>query len=145
MKSVNYQLRAAYVAALSGLTVNTIPVPTYYLSAPENETSKIYITLNNIANLDASSKQTANTDSTMQLQIHTWDDNGFSGKNADDVANAVFALVHLLPTQKFDLIAHGFQIVDTRLVNDVVQELRGEGVRQYIQRVITFNHNIYHL
>lgn len=144
MKSVNYALRSAYKTAFTGLTVNSISIPTYYLSAPESETSQIYITLNAVANVDISTFQTADTQTSMQVQIHTWSDNGNAGKNADDVANAVYALIYPAPNSVFDLSAAGFQHIDTKIGNDIVQELAGRGVRQYVTRIITFDHNIYH-
>ena len=144
MKSVNYALRSFYKTAFTGLTVNSIAVPTYYLDAPESETSQIYITLNTVSNVDISTKQSADTNTSMQVQIHTWSDNGNAGKNADDVASAVYSLIYPNPDSTINLDAAGFQAVSISVGNDLVNDHSGRGVRQYLTRIITFNHNIYH-
>ena len=69
MKSVNYALRKAYIAGLNGLTVNSLAVPVYYLQAPENYTGANYIVLSNIANTNASTKNSADTNTSMNVLI----------------------------------------------------------------------------
>lgn len=145
MKDVNYALRVAYVTSLNGLTVNSLPVPVYYMAAPESEQARSYITLNQVTNVDVSTKNSPDTNISIQVQIHTWDDAGNAGKQADDIAAAVFAIIYPNSQAVLDLSASDLQMVSTTLSGDQVQDLSGLGNRVYINRILTFTHNIYHL
>lgn len=144
MKSVNYALRTAYVTSLNGLTVNGSPVPVYYLSAPESETGQYYVTLNSPANSDISVKGSADSRTAMQVQIHTWANGSNAGKIADDLADDVYAAIYPTPASVLDL-SPDFQMVSTRVDNDLVQELDGIGQEVFVIRIITFSHRIFHI
>lgn len=144
MKDVNYPLRKAYVTALTGLTVGAVAVPVYYLAAPEEETAKAYITLNQVSNVDAGTFSSSNTNTSMQVQIHTWDDNGNPGKKADDIAGAVLAVIYPNPQTYLDMSADSLQMVGTKLGGDQVQELADHGNRIFVTRILTFDHIITH-
>ncbi len=144
MKSVNYALRTAYKTSLNGLTVNNSLVPVYYLTAPESETGQYYITLNSPANTDNSVKGSNDTRTAMQVQIHTWANGSNAGKMADDIADAVYGLIYPTPQATLDLSASSLQMINTRVDNDLVNELTGIGGRVFVTRIITFSHGIYH-
>ena len=143
MKDVNYKLRKAYATALTGLTVNTIAIPVYYLQAPESETGANYIVLTSVANVDDGNFHSTNTQTSMQLQITTWAENANAGKMADDIAGAVFAIIYPTPQSVLDMTADGVQMVGTQLTDDRVTNDRF-GDREYVTRIITFRHNIFH-
>ncbi len=144
MKDVNWPLRKKYTTALDNLAVGAITVPLYYLAAPETETGKYYMTLNRVSNVDVSTKNSADTNTAMQVQIHTWDDNGNAGKLADDIAGAVLAVVYPNSQATMDLSADNLQMLSTFLDGDEVNELSDHGNRVYVTRILTFRHNIYH-
>jgi len=151
MRNVNFALRKAYMAALGDpLQVNvtyptaaTIEVPIYYLIAPESETGKYYITLNQVSNSEAGTFSSEKTNTSMQVQIHTWDDNGNAGQYADDIAGAVFAIIKPTPQSVLDMLADNFQMVGTFLDGDNTDQLDA-GNRIDITRILTFRHNILH-
>ena len=151
MRNVNFALRKAYMAALGDpLQVNvtyptaaTIEVPIYYLIAPESETGKYYITLNQVSNSEAGTFSSEKTNTSMQVQIHTWDDNGNAGQYADDIAGAVFAIIKPNPQAVLDMLADNFQMVGTFLDGDNTDQLDA-GNRIDITRILTFRHNILH-
>ena len=144
MKSVNKALRQAYKSALSTLTYNGGTVPVYYLAAPESETGQYYITLNQPANVDTSTKSTSDTRTSIQVQIHTWAHGANDGEVADAIANSVFSLVYSTPTTVLDLSSYDLQMVSTRLDNDLVNEISGIGQRVFVTRILTFAHLIHH-
>ena len=145
MKDVNYPLRKAYITALDGnITVDAVNVPVYYLQAPEEETSEAYITLNQVSNVDAGTFSDHKTTTSMQVQIHTWDDNGNAGKKADDTAGAVLAILYPNPQTVLNMSADSLQMVGTRLAGDQVSELTGQGNRVFVTRILTFEHIISH-
>ena len=144
MKEVNYPLRKAYITKLSGLEVNTIPIPVYYMEAPETETGQAYILLVSPSSSNVSTFSTSDTVTNMQLQIHTWAEDGNSGKLTDDIAAAVFNLVTPNTQAVLDLSADGIQMVSLKLDRDRVNSITGLGNREYVTRILDFSHNIFH-
>ena len=116
MKDVNYKLRKSYNTALTGLTVNSIAIPVYYLQAPESETGANYIIMNNVANVDEGSFSKTNTQTSMQLQVTTWAEGANAGKMADDIAGAVFGIIYPTPQSVLDMSADEVQMVGTFLL-----------------------------
>ena len=144
MKSVNYALRKAYKASLNGLTANSVAVPVYHNEAPESETSAAYVTFNEVSSNDISTKTTSDTNTAMQVQIHTWSDDGNAGKTADDIAGLVYAAILPTPNAVLNLSADGFQMVGITLGGDRAGNNVTLGRRAFVTRIITFNHNIFH-
>ena len=79
----------------------------------------------------------------MQVQIHTWDDNGNAGQYADDIAGAVFAIIKPNPQAVLDMSADNFQMVGTFVDGDNTDQL-DTGQRIYVTRILTFRLNILH-
>lgn len=144
MKSVNYQLRVKYVDALDGMVVNAVTIPVYYMQLPEGATYSNYILLVNPANGNASTKNSSDTNTTMQVQIHTWAENGNAGKMADDIANEVYQQIYPNPQFNLDLSGDGLQMVSTTMISDNTNPITDAGNREFITRIINFEHNIYH-
>ena len=143
MKDVNYKLRKAYNTALTGLTVNATAIPAYYLQAPESETAANYIIMQGVANVDDGNFASTNTLTSMQLQIVTFANGANSGKMADDIAGAVFGIIYPTPKSVLDMTADGVQMVGTLLTDDrIINERYGD--REFVTRIITFRHNIFH-
>lgn len=145
MKSVNFALRKAYISLFSSIELNSLPVPVYYLQAPEEEQSNAYILLVSPSNTSISTKQSHDTNTSMQVQIHTWQENGNAGKEADDLAHLIYQALIPNPTSVIDLTADGFQVVSMKMESDNVQTISGHGNREFVTRIINFSHNIFHL
>lgn len=143
MKDVNYKLRKAYNTALTGLTVNSIAIPVYYLQAPESENGANYIIMTSVANVDEGTKNSADTNTSMQLQITTFAEGANPGKMADDIAGAVFGIIYPTSQAVLDMSADGVQMVSTLLTDDRVINDRF-GHREFVTRILTFRHNIFH-
>ena len=144
MKSVNYALRKAYVAALAPVNVDSVNVPVYYLTAPDSYTGNFYITLNSVSNADDSTKNSSDTNTSMQVQIHTWSDSYNAGQFADVIAGQVFEYIYPNSQAVLDLSGDGVQMVSTKLDQDLVNEMDGLGNRMFVTRILTFSHNIFH-
>ena len=152
MKSINYDIRKAYVEALSDITVNTnpstpgtrYPVPVYYLSAPQSETSKFYIIINGPSSTDISTINSSDTNTQVQLQIQTWGDGSNSGWLADNIAENIFSVIYTTPQKILDLTGMGLQMVSTKLITDNTSDITGLGNAVYITRTLIFEHNIFH-
>lgn len=144
MKDVNYPLRKAYIIALANMVVDGIPIPVYYPAVPEEETSKAYILLSQPSNVDNGTKNSSDTDTSMQLKIITWDEGSNSGKLADMIANEIFARIYPIPQATLDLSADNINMVSTELSNDNTQDYGSVNNRFFIDRYLTFKHFISH-
>lgn len=142
MKSVNYKLREAYITALNGLTVNTIPIPVYYLELPQDETPNNYIILSDIGSNENGTMYKHVVDTAIQLSIHTVEQYGNSGKMADDIANAVFQILTPETTSKLNL-EPDFQMVGLKLTGDRANNLSTEGNDYFVDRLLTFEQKIF--
>ncbi len=145
MKDVNYPLRKVYYAALNGnITYNSTLVRSFYQKAPDNITDSYYIVFAGITNNDVSSKQKSDTETSIRVTIHTHETKYNDGRAADDIARQIFNLVYPDKLNRPDLSADGLQIVNTRLQSDFPINYSVQGAQEYIDRVLTFVHRIYH-
>lgn len=145
MKDVNWPIRKIYNTRLTGITYNSTTVRAFYQSAPDDITDSYYIVFGSVDNNDVSSKSNADTNTSMQVTIHTFESKYNSGRAADDIAGSIFTALYPDPqaTQP-DMSADGLQIVTTRLTGDRTLPYNIQGSREYIDRVLTFTHRIFH-
>lgn len=136
MVDLNYSLRVAYYSAL-----NTLGVPVYYQTLPPTVNPENYILFRSINNVDGSTKETADTSTTITVEIHTKTDQTNRGLNADVLARDVFNKIY--PNKHDQLSISGGQILSTSVVSDNVQNFVINANEAYISRYITFQHIIY--
>lgn len=136
MIDLNYSLRVAYYSALNGLGV-----PVYYQTLPPTANPDNYIVFRSINNSDASTKGTADTSTTVTVEIHTKTDQVNRGLSADMIARDVFNVIY--PNKHDQLAISGGQILSTELVSDNVQDFQLNGNEAYISRYLIFKHIIY--
>lgn len=141
MTDSNLPLRKAYLLALSGITFNSLAVPVFYGEAPATNAAVNYIVFGQITSNDASTKNSSDTSTSIQVGIHTFSEKTNSGDAADLIAAQV--LTALYPNKQARLTITAMQCVTTEMVNDVVQEFNPQGDRKYVSRFITFRHNVY--
>jgi len=136
MKDVNKPLRKAYFAALSvtGLQV-------YENALPNNLNPEEYIIFRGFDTTEASTKNSADTDTNVTVEIHTYKDVHNNSTESENIADDVYRYIYALP--QFVLPMDGMQMVSTSLVTDRVQDYGWQNGRMYIDRFITFKHNIF--
>lgn len=137
MIDINYSLRIAYQVALAGIA----DYPVFYQMLPPNVSPRQYIIFRSITSNDASTFNSSDTNTTIVIEIHTWDDGLNSGLNADMGAREVFNRIY--PNPGAVLTLDGAQMVSTQLVNDRTQDFTNNQNRTYISRYLTFRHNIF--
>lgn len=137
MRDINEPLRVAYATQL--LQVPSVPV--YYQTLPNNLNPDNYIVFRSINNNDASTKDSARTNTNITIEIHTKGNVGNQGLSADTIADTVFQLCY--PDKHTNLNLSRGQILWTELANDVTQDFRQGNQFGYISRFITFRHCIY--
>ena len=137
MIDLNYSIRVAYYSALSGIT----GVPVYYQSVPNDVSPQNYIVFRSITNNEASTKNSSDTNTTVTVEIHTFQDVNNPGLNNDTIARDVYNRIYA--NGQFNLTIDGGQIVHTMLSSDDTQDFVMNGGRAYISRFITFKHKIF--
>lgn len=145
MKDVSYPLRKAYVAALAGITYEDTPVGVYYPEIPDNMDPEVAIVLSSINSNDRSTKGSADTSTSIQVTIRTFNEKYNNGRAADTVGGEVLARIY--PNKQFDLdlSADGLQVTNTELQQDFLQDYGVQNDRKYIDRIMVFRHDIYHI
>jgi len=143
MRDVNYPLRVAYNSALSVLKYNDVPIPVFYQKAPDNIEDENYIVFGGITNNDTSSQYKADTSTSMRVTIHTFKEKYNDGAAADAIAGLV--LMAIYPDRQTALeLTDNLQCVTTKLSGDFTQNYNINNTREYVDRVLTFQHSIFH-
>jgi len=143
MKDVNYPLRKAYFAALSGITYGGVAVPVYYGSLPEDEAPVNYIIFGGLTHNDDSTKNSADTVSLMKTTIHTYNNKYNDGKAADVIGGIVYQRIYPDSHTNLDLSADGLQITGTTFSNDFTNDFVINKAVVYVDRTLIFRHTIY--
>lgn len=144
MKDVNYPLRKAYVAALAGITYNSVAIGVYYPEIPESLDPLVAIVLSSVSNNDVSTKESADTSTSIQVTIRTYNTKYNDGRAADTIGGTILTRIYPNKQAVLDLSSDGLQMVSTELVQDFVQDYGIQNDRKYIDRIMVFKHWIYH-
>ncbi len=136
MKDINYPLRKAYFRALQATGL-----PVYYQSLPNNINPDNYIVFRSISSGDDSTKSSAQTDTTITVEIHTLRDVINPGLDADLIATDVFNYIYAI--SQFVLPMDGVLMMSTKLEQDNTQNVQLNNQLAYINRFITFRHRIF--
>jgi hypothetical protein len=117
--------------------------PIYYKYLPATIEPNEYVLINTITNIDASTQQSSDTDTTIIIGIYTKDSQANPGKIANDIAALVYQ--NLYPNRQFKPdLSPGFQVCSVQLVNDIVPDPLMTRNFIFINRFITFRYNILH-
>lgn len=139
MIDVNYPLRKAYYSKLSTITYAGSSVPVYYKRLPDNLEPRYYIIMDGAANVDASTTNSRDTWTSMRVTVHTWEEKSNPGKAADLIAGEVLTKIYQRPST---LAPTGLFVITTQLSDDRVMDVEVDN-KVFIDRVLTFRHNIY--
>lgn len=143
MRDINTAILKAYYNALTGITYNATPIPVYSGILPDNINPNNYVIFGEVSNNDLSTKSSADTNTLMRVNIHTYSEKYNSPIIANSIAGQVFDRVY--QNSQFNLpIDDNFQIYSTELVSDSTNVLTLDAGRAYIDRIIIFRHRILH-
>lgn len=143
MRDVNYPLRKIYFAKLSAITYNGTPVKAFYQKAPDDISDANYIVYGAMSNNDVSAKHKFATDTSMQVTIHTYAQKYNDGMAADNIAGLVFDALYPDSGAIPDMAADNLQLLTTKLTNDTIIPYTLNNSREYLDRVLTFQHSIF--
>lgn len=143
MRDVNYPIRKIYYAALSTISYNGTPVKSFYQKAPDDIADNFYIVYGAISNNDTSAKHKFATDTSMQVTIHTYAQKYNDGRAADEIAGLVFDAIYPDDGVIPDMSGDNLQLLTTKLTNDTIIPYTLNNSREYLDRVLTFQHSIF--
>jgi hypothetical protein len=140
MKETSYDIRKAYISLLDGsLNYKGISVKVYNQWVSVGETPQYYVLVSNQQVTGTNTKQSFNTDSSIQLSIISKELGDNSGQANDMIASQILAKIYP-STVGSEIESQNFQVVSTELINDITLESFDDGMMRVIQRIITFQH-----
>lgn len=143
MRDVNTALSKAYKAAYAGITYNSVAIPAYYGSLPDNINPDNYIVYGQVINNDLSTKNSSDTYTSMQTDIYSIGDKYVSAIISNFIADQV--LQRIYSSTQFNLtLGGGLQMFSTELMSDHDSMITMNAGRASISRHIIFRHKIYH-
>jgi hypothetical protein len=149
MRSPNFAIRKKYKALIEANvtvvdTFGTRAINVFYQYAPQNAYKEyVIMTLPNHNEL-GTINETKSSKILVQLKICTKEKESNSGQNADQIADKILQLIYPNKINQIDLLTDNFQCYSTRLVSDNISNYQTDGNMVYIDRIITFEHIIYH-
>lgn len=138
MNDINTPLLKVYFNALSGL-----PYPVYEGEEPDDLTDQVYIVISDVNSTEASTKNTSDTSSSIQIAIHTWEEKYNTSLSVNTAAGLVFAAIKPTSNSVLDMTADNMQMLNLRVTNDRVDRLVELAGRKYISRYIIFQQDIF--
>jgi hypothetical protein len=149
MRSPNWAIRKAYKTLIEANVVATDadgsrPLNLFYQTAPEQGFKEYIIMTLPTHNEIGTIGETNNSRINVQLKICTKGKEYNSGKLADEIAGQILELIYPSKVTQIDLSADNFECYGTRLVSDIISNYQKDNNLVYIDRIITFEHIIYH-
>lgn len=131
MRDINYEIEVAYNQALSSL-----PIPVFNTTLPDEENPENYIIFQVLNNTDQSTKNSDDTDITVQISIYTTADSN-NPNSVNSITNQVIDTMlnhkHISPI-----------MLDTRLTSDVSNTISFSANIRFEERILQFTHSVQH-
>lgn len=138
MKDIATPLLLAYKTALS-----TLPYTVWEGEEADDVTDQVYIVLSDVTSTEASTKNTSDTSSSIQIAIHSWEEKYNTSLSVNTAAGLVFAAIKPDPNSVLDMTADNMQMLNLRVTTDRVDRLVELAGRKYISRYIIFQQDIF--
>jgi len=138
MRDINYDLRKAYFSELSGITYEGNSVSVYYNRIPDNASTDLVIVFSGIQNSDLSTKNSDDTDTTINVSVITDGIKYNSGTACDYIAGQV---MERIVNKSLDMGNN--QMVTSTLNNDISQDFTIDGSIERVERILTIRHQIF--
>jgi hypothetical protein len=138
MRDINYDLRKAYFSELSGITYEGNSVAVYYNRIPDTYSTDLVIVFSGIQNSDLSTKNSDDTDTTINVSVITDGIKYNSGAACDYIAGQV---MERIVNKSLDMGNN--QMVTSTLNNDISQDFTIDGSIERVERILTIRHQIF--
>lgn len=138
MTDVNTPLIKAYYDALK-----VLPYKVYEGEEPDNIQDQVYLVISDVFNRETSTKNSSDTNSTIQIGIYSWEHKYNTAKTVNTVAAAVYSVLKPEPNTTLSLAASGMQLLNMRVIVDRTERIGELAGRKYINRIIVFQQDIF--
>ena len=138
MKDINSDLIQAYYNIIDGLSI-----PVYEGEEPDNLADKIYVVISDVYNNDTSTDNSSDTNTTIQISIHSWEHKYNNTKLLNSTTNQILEAIKPNPKSVIDLSEYGLQMLNLSVQTDRTERYGELAGRVYISRILIFKQDIF--
>jgi hypothetical protein len=138
MKDVNSALLQAYYEIIDNLNI-----PVFAGEEPDDVKNKVYVVLNDIVSNDTSTDNSSDLQSTIQININSWEYKYNNVKSVNDVANQIYQAIKPTSNSILDLSSFGLQMMNLSIQTDRTERFGEIANKVFITRIIIFKQDIF--
>jgi hypothetical protein len=138
MKDVNSALLQAYFEIIDGLNI-----PVFAGEEPDDVKNKVYVVLNDIVSNETSTDNSSDLQSTIQININSWEYKYNNVKSLNDVANQIYQAIKPTSNSVLDLNSFGLQMMNLSVQTDRTERFGEIANKIFITRIIIFKQDIF--
>lgn len=138
MRDVNTVLLKAYYNK-----INDLDIPCYEGEEPDDVKDKIYCVMSDAINIEASTDNSTDTTTTIQLSVHSWEYKYNNSFILNNYVNQILQAIKPTSTSVLDLTNDGLQMMNLQLQTDRTERFGEIGGKIFISRILIFKQNIF--
>jgi hypothetical protein len=138
MRDVNSALLQAYYEIIDGLNI-----PVFAGEEPDDVKNKVYVVLNDIVSNETSTDNSSDLQSTIQININSWEYKYNNVKSLNDVANQIYQAIKPTSNSVLDLNSFGLQMMNLSVQTDRTERFGEIANKIFISRIIIFKQDIF--
>lgn len=138
MKDINTSLLTAYYNAISSLNI-----PIYEGEEPDDVKDKIYVVMSDVINIEASTSNTSDSNTTIQISVHSWEYKYNNSKELNATVDTLLNVIKPDTNSVLDLSAFGLQMMNLNIQTDRTERYGELGGKIFISRLLIFQQDIF--
>jgi len=138
MRDVNSALLQAYYEIIDGLNI-----PVFAGEEPDDVKNKVYVVLNDIVSNETSTDNSSDLQSTIQININSWEYKYNNVKSVNLVANQIYQAIKPTSNSVLDLNLFGLQMMNLTIQTDRTERFGEIANKIFISRIIIFKQDIF--
>jgi len=138
MKDVNSALLQAYYEVIDGLNI-----PVFAGEEPDDVKNKVYVVLNDIVSNETSTDNSSDLQSTIQININSWEYKYNNVKSVNLVANQIYQAIKPTSNSVLNLNLFGLQMMNLTIQTDRTERFGEIANKVFITRIIIFKQDIF--
>lgn len=138
MIDINSALMQSYYEIIDGLNI-----PIYEGIEPDNLKDKLYCVISDVNNLETSTDNSTDIESTIQISIHSWEYKYNNSKNLNTTVGSILQAIKPTSTSVLDLSPFNLQMMNLSLQTDRTERFGNLDGRIYISRILIFKQDIF--
>lgn len=138
MRDINTSLLTAYYNA-----INALNIPVYEGEEPDDVKDKIYAVISDVINIESSTKNSSDTNTTIQISVHSWEYKYNNSKTLNQTVDQILQAIKANSNDVLDLSAFGLQMMNLTLQTDRTERFGEIGGKIFISRILIFQQDIF--